>query len=367
MKFLRSLPSECRTHTLIWRNKADLEDQSLDDLFNNLKIYEAEYDGVGSYDWSFQADKEPTNYALMAFTSLSSSSSDNEVAPYSKACSKAYATLQSHYDKLTNDLSQSQFDVLSYKTGLESVEARLVVYQQNENVFKKDIKLLKLDVMLRDNALVELRKKFEADKNERDDNVFDCDELISSESDELYAPKPDLVFHDAPTTSETVPTVLNVKPSTTKPNKDLSQSNRPSAPIIEDWISDSEDASEVEHPTTAKDFRKDIPKSRGHRHSWNRKACFICKSLTYLIKDCDYYKKKMVQKPLRNNAMRRTHQHYARMTQPHPHRHVVPTVVLTRSRLVPLTAARPVTTVVSQTKVQHQRPTNMVSIRHIHQ
>nr|GEY52935.1 hypothetical protein [Tanacetum cinerariifolium] len=34
-------------------------------------------DGVGSYDWSFQADEEPTNYALMAFSS-SSSSSDNE-------------------------------------------------------------------------------------------------------------------------------------------------------------------------------------------------------------------------------------------------------------------------------------------------
>nr|GFC64016.1 hypothetical protein [Tanacetum cinerariifolium] len=30
-------------------------------------------DGVGSYDWSFQADEEPTNYALMAFTSSSSS------------------------------------------------------------------------------------------------------------------------------------------------------------------------------------------------------------------------------------------------------------------------------------------------------
>nr|GFB43142.1 hypothetical protein [Tanacetum cinerariifolium] len=43
MKFLRSLPSEWRTHTLIWRNKADLEDQSLDGMFNNLKIYEAEF------------------------------------------------------------------------------------------------------------------------------------------------------------------------------------------------------------------------------------------------------------------------------------------------------------------------------------
>nr|GEU84536.1 ribonuclease H-like domain-containing protein [Tanacetum cinerariifolium] len=30
------------THTLIWRNKIDLEDKSLDDLFNSLKIYESE-------------------------------------------------------------------------------------------------------------------------------------------------------------------------------------------------------------------------------------------------------------------------------------------------------------------------------------
>nr|GEY48486.1 hypothetical protein [Tanacetum cinerariifolium] len=35
-------------------------------------------DGVGSYDWSFQAEEEQTNYAFMAFTSLSSSGSDNE-------------------------------------------------------------------------------------------------------------------------------------------------------------------------------------------------------------------------------------------------------------------------------------------------
>nr|GEU57269.1 ribonuclease H-like domain-containing protein [Tanacetum cinerariifolium] len=92
----------------------------------------------------------------MAFTSSGSSSSsgsDNEVAPCSKACTKAYANLQSHYDKLTVDLRKSQFDVLSYKKGLESIEVRLVVYQQNENVFEEDIKLLKCDVMLRDNAL----------------------------------------------------------------------------------------------------------------------------------------------------------------------------------------------------------------------
>nr|GFD19843.1 hypothetical protein [Tanacetum cinerariifolium] len=36
---------------------------------------------------------------------------------------------------------------------------------------------------------------------------------------------------------------FNVEPSTTKSNKALSQSNRPSAPIIEDWVSELEDES----------------------------------------------------------------------------------------------------------------------------
>nr|GEZ08128.1 hypothetical protein [Tanacetum cinerariifolium] len=85
---------------------------------SNSNALVSQYDGVGSYDWSFQKDEEPTNYALMTFTSSSLTSSlgsDSEVAPCSKACSKAYATLQSHYDKLTNDLRKYQFDVISYK------------------------------------------------------------------------------------------------------------------------------------------------------------------------------------------------------------------------------------------------------------
>nr|GEV15108.1 copia protein [Tanacetum cinerariifolium] len=174
-----SLPTEWRTHTLIWRNKIYLEEQSLDDLFNSHKIYKAEVKSSSSaststqniafvssqntgstnepvsavasakipvsalpnvdtlsnaiiysffssqfnspqldndvlkgqegileqmdllqwglicqrwsattaigkgtfYDWSFQAEEEPTNYALMAFTSSISSSSDNENVP----------------------------------------------------------------------------------------------------------------------------------------------------------------------------------------------------------------------------------------------------------------------------------------------
>ncbi|GJR62823.1 putative ribonuclease H-like domain-containing protein [Tanacetum coccineum] len=57
-------------------------------------------DGIGGYYWSYQAEEEhPTNYALMAHTSLgSSSSSDSEVDSCSKSRVKAYATLKEKYD-----------------------------------------------------------------------------------------------------------------------------------------------------------------------------------------------------------------------------------------------------------------------------
>nr|GFD32389.1 hypothetical protein [Tanacetum cinerariifolium] len=115
--------------------------------------------GTGTYDWSYQAEEEPTNFSLMAFTSSSSnSSSDNEVSSFSKACSKAYSQLQTQYDTLTENFRKSQFDVMSYQTGLESVEAILLVYKQNESVLEENIKLLNIEVQVRDTALTTLRQ-----------------------------------------------------------------------------------------------------------------------------------------------------------------------------------------------------------------
>nr|GEU33009.1 ribonuclease H-like domain-containing protein [Tanacetum cinerariifolium] len=54
LKLLRSLPYEWKTHTLIWRNKPDLETLSMDDLYNNLKIYEAKVMGSSSITQNIQ-------------------------------------------------------------------------------------------------------------------------------------------------------------------------------------------------------------------------------------------------------------------------------------------------------------------------
>ncbi|GKF89560.1 hypothetical protein Tco_0263523, partial [Tanacetum coccineum] len=47
-KLLRSLSLEWNTHVVVWRNKADLDTMSMDDLNNELKVYELEVKGMSS-------------------------------------------------------------------------------------------------------------------------------------------------------------------------------------------------------------------------------------------------------------------------------------------------------------------------------
>ncbi|GKB27803.1 hypothetical protein Tco_0867204 [Tanacetum coccineum] len=42
------------THAVVWRNKADLETMSMDDLYNNLKVYEPEVKGMSNTNSSTQ-------------------------------------------------------------------------------------------------------------------------------------------------------------------------------------------------------------------------------------------------------------------------------------------------------------------------
>ncbi|GKB72910.1 hypothetical protein Tco_0934322, partial [Tanacetum coccineum] len=45
-KLLRSLSPEWNTHAVVWRNKADLDIMSMDDLYNNLMVYEPAVKGM---------------------------------------------------------------------------------------------------------------------------------------------------------------------------------------------------------------------------------------------------------------------------------------------------------------------------------
>nr|GEY39936.1 hypothetical protein [Tanacetum cinerariifolium] len=67
-KLLRSLSLKWNTHVVVWRNKYDLDTMSMDDLYNNLKVFEPEVKGVSSSNSSTQN---------MAFVSSSNNNSTN--------------------------------------------------------------------------------------------------------------------------------------------------------------------------------------------------------------------------------------------------------------------------------------------------
>nr|GEW15167.1 ribonuclease H-like domain-containing protein [Tanacetum cinerariifolium] len=72
-KLLRSLSFEWNTHAIVWRNKADLDTMSMNDLYNNLKVYEPEVKGVSSSSSSTQ------NMAFVSSSNNNSSSTNGTV------------------------------------------------------------------------------------------------------------------------------------------------------------------------------------------------------------------------------------------------------------------------------------------------
>ncbi|GJR87757.1 hypothetical protein Tco_0211768 [Tanacetum coccineum] len=71
LKLLRSLLSEWKTHALIWRNKEEIETISLDELYNNLKIYEPELTG------STNTSQNSQNVAFVSSKSTNSNSKNS--------------------------------------------------------------------------------------------------------------------------------------------------------------------------------------------------------------------------------------------------------------------------------------------------
>ncbi|GKE01503.1 hypothetical protein Tco_1389486 [Tanacetum coccineum] len=239
----------------------------------------------------------PTENALVAQDGIGgSSSSDSEVDSCSKSCVKSYATLKEQYDSLSSDYKKSQFNLVSYKAGLESVEARLAHYKKNEAVFEESINVLNLEVKLRDNALVENKKKLEKAEKERDELKLTLEKFQNSSKSlnnllesqvinkfktglgynaassiaaypavEIPLPytgnfipfKPDLMFMDEIVESENMDVITVVTPSNVKkvesnhesadvknngdavePKTVRKNSFRP--PVIEDWNSDDD-------------------------------------------------------------------------------------------------------------------------------
>ncbi|GJS96731.1 putative ribonuclease H-like domain-containing protein [Tanacetum coccineum] len=193
-------------------------------------------DGLSGYDWSDQTEEGP-NYALMSYLSLSSDSEVSNNSNCSKSC-------------------------------LESMEEKLEFYKKNKSVYVENINGLKWDIQVGEITIRELRKKLEKIQKEKDGIQFNVDKfknafkslnkLIECQivdnckkglgyekynvvpppyTGNFMPPTPDLSFTSL---DEFVnkPVVKN-----RKSDEEVSKVVRKSddSPIIEDWVSDSEE------------------------------------------------------------------------------------------------------------------------------
>nr|GEU35287.1 retrovirus-related Pol polyprotein from transposon TNT 1-94 [Tanacetum cinerariifolium] len=301
---------EWKTHTLIWRNKVDLDEQILDDLFNNLKIYEAEVKGLSpssqntqniAFVCSYNTDSinESVTAVSISAPSISAASSKATVSTLpnvdslSDAVTYSFFASQSNIPQLDNEYLKQidpndleEIDLKSprdnrnkettRRTILTEVSTLNALVSQCDEVggydwsFQDDEEPTNFALMAYTSSknLSKLLESQVSDKTSLgfdsqvfNSQVFDCEELHNHEYDNrapkslendrynigegyhvvpppytgtFMPPKPDLVFTDDPTTSESIANVFNVKSSTNKPSKDMSKTHRPDAPIVED-------------------------------------------------------------------------------------------------------------------------------------
>nr|GEX11452.1 hypothetical protein [Tanacetum cinerariifolium] len=118
---IHDMLQKLKTHTLIWRNKADLEEQSLDDLSNNLKIYETKVK---------QSSSTSTSSQNLAFVSSSHTDSTTDsvsaAASVSATCAKLPASPFPNVDSLNNAVIYSFFASQSTSPQLDNEDLKQI-------------------------------------------------------------------------------------------------------------------------------------------------------------------------------------------------------------------------------------------------
>ncbi|GKD30974.1 ribonuclease H-like domain-containing protein [Tanacetum coccineum] len=226
--------------------------------------------------------------------SSSSSSSDSEVSTCSKACLKSYESLKEHFDKQKEQLKKSNLEIIGYQLGLESLEDR--INQLAEALREKDDLKLKLEKFetssknltdllnsqisvnnktgigfgsqMTENELHDIYKNnCEVFESASDSSVNEIEEennqvndrfkkvegyhavlppytgnYMPSRSDLSFAGLDDSVYKtNVSKTITSVPRNESTASKSSKDNLEQPKDVRPSAPIIEEWESDSDD------------------------------------------------------------------------------------------------------------------------------
>nr|GEU53538.1 reverse transcriptase domain-containing protein [Tanacetum cinerariifolium] len=83
-------------------------------------------------------------------------------------------------DREYDTFKKSNLEIIAYQVGLESLEARIVIYEKNETVYGEDIAFLKYDVQVRDISIKELKNQIENALKEKYDLKFKLEKFKTS-------------------------------------------------------------------------------------------------------------------------------------------------------------------------------------------
>ncbi|GJV86550.1 hypothetical protein Tco_1530488 [Tanacetum coccineum] len=326
----------------------------------------------------------------MAYTSSrSSSSSDNEVYDdsfCSKSCRKNTENLNNKVIKLNEELSDCETDLYNYKRGLSQVEARLVEFKNNEIKFCERIRVLEIDIELKDNKIENLRNELKESVKDKTGLGLNEYTVVPPPPAQVYSPpKNDLSwtglpeFVDDTVTNYSSPTPsIDVSKDVSDEQKAIWKSNsasfseqggsvgnvvsKPMIRFVKETgcpsVSKVNNTEKSRKPTVkyAEMYRSQRP--RGNQRNWNnqksqqlgsdfvmiKKACYVCGSFEHLQYTCKHKRHVNDQKqvkPVWNNSKRVNHHYSTRITHPNPKRNMIPQAILMRSGRKTINAAKP--------------------------
>ncbi|GJU79228.1 putative ribonuclease H-like domain-containing protein [Tanacetum coccineum] len=305
-------------------------------------------DGLGGYDWSDHAEEGPTNYALMAYSSSISDSEVSNDSTYLKSCLKTIEVLKSKYQQLLKRFEKYELVVVDYNTG----EITIGELRKKLEIVQKEKDGIQFNVDKFENASKSLNKIIESQIIDNCKKGLGYNAVPPPLIENFMPPKPDLSFTRLEEfTNELVvikPVVENSEAKVIEVNPKVVRKNN-GAPIIKDWVSDSEEENvsqnKIEKKIAKPSFVKiDFVKAKQINKTDRKTAKQV---------DCNYQR---VIKPVWNNAKRVNHQNFAKKTHPCPKKNMVPRAILMKYGLVLVNTARQVNVAHSKTTVNAVRP-----------
>ncbi|GJU19768.1 ribonuclease H-like domain-containing protein, partial [Tanacetum coccineum] len=294
----------------------------------------------GIVNWGEHTEAEETNHALMAI------SSSNEVTLCSKTCIDSYNTLKTLCDEQMNQLGDQEAQILAYS------QAASEIYEKDENLkiyrrigmkaVKEKEQLQKtldswkdssknlwrlIDSGMSSNSKIGLGFEIQSNnevlsyEEEMNFSIFNC-----SKEDSIGKPgpqKPEISVSDDNSFEHSTCQSNDIEGSCGNTSEysfeteseSLSVPNEMSKSRLE--VTNEEVVSELQEvePSCAKHVKtprqplKDKKTQKVNRKNWNammerelgegysftKKKCFVCGSLSHLIKDCDYYEKNIAR------------------------------------------------------------------------